>query len=376
MKVLVLGSKEYPMGTNKGDDKLPSGGMEVYVDQISRRLVNKSGIELKIITRRFKDTRQYEKKGGIVIYRVPWINGFYFRNLSFNFSSFLKAFTLDFDVIWSHGLFSTFFGLILSFVKRKRLVAVAHGLAFSQPQYPKFLRAMLKILEKFVYSKPNCVIFLSNNDKNNFFRNLNVLPKKYEVIPTGIDLVKGDSRKLRKELRIAKNTKIITFVGRLIDVKGAKYLVEAVNKIRKQDFIVLIVGSGPEGKKLLYLVKKFKLENKVKFLGFRNDVIDILASTDIYVLPSLSEGLPVSLLEAKASGCAIVVTNIGLPIKNNYDGFVVPKEDSKEIYLAINKLMNNTSLRKKFGNNARNDIKINYSRGKVINKYKKLFNKI
>ncbi len=372
MKILVLGSKEYPMGSNKGDDKLPSGGMEVYVDKFASKLIANGNIKLKIITRRFSGTKSHEKKGNIEVYRVPWVSGFYFRNLSFNFLSFCKSSFLDYDIILTNGLISTFFGIVLSFFRRKKVVCVPHGIASFQPQYPKFLRFVLRRFEKFVYTHVNYLVFLSDNERENFRKNFGLLPRKYEVVPTAIDFVKGNKNKIRKEFGLNKNIKVITFVGRLIEVKGVKYLIEAVKYIKNRNFIVLIVGSGSEEKELRYLVNKLKLNDKIKFLGFRNDVVDILACTNIYVLPSLSEGLPISLLEAKAAGCSCVVTDIGLPVKNGYDALVVPAKDSKELASALDKLLANVTIIRKIGENARKVV-INYSYDKMIKKYIHIF---
>jgi hypothetical protein len=85
------------MGTNQGDDPQPSGGIEIYIDTLVKKLVNDASLDFLIITRKFRETKAYEETNNSEIYRVPWMRGFFLRNISFNFNGFLKALTLDFE---------------------------------------------------------------------------------------------------------------------------------------------------------------------------------------------------------------------------------------------------------------------------------------
>jgi len=100
MKILILGSKEYPLGTS--DDPIKSGGIEVYTQNLVKHLKEKVE-RIIIVTRRFRGTKIYEMQENIEIHRVPWIRGFYLRNPSFNVCAFLKAMFLDFNVILRRG---------------------------------------------------------------------------------------------------------------------------------------------------------------------------------------------------------------------------------------------------------------------------------
>jgi hypothetical protein len=184
MKILILGSKEYPMGTNQGDDPQPSGGIEIYVDTLVKRLVNNKSLDFLIITRKFRETKAYEKTDNAEIYRVSWLRGFYLRNISFNFNGFLKALPLDFDLIFSQDIFATLFGVILSRIKRRPLIAVVHGIASNQPQYNPLLRQLLRGLEIFTFKRANLIISLSEKPKEKLENHLQpkvdwkVLPEK------------------------------------------------------------------------------------------------------------------------------------------------------------------------------------------------------
>ncbi len=141
LNVLILGSKEYPLGTS--DDPIKSGGIEVYVSYLIEHL--RKYVNLIVITRKFRYTKSFEEKNGIKIYRVFWIRGFYFRNPSFNFLSFLKAIRLsnDYKIVITNGPVATFFAMILKKLLNKYVIAIPAGIAFKQPQYNRFIKFFL-----------------------------------------------------------------------------------------------------------------------------------------------------------------------------------------------------------------------------------------
>jgi len=370
MRILILGSKEYPVGTS--DDEIVSGGMEIYTQGLVKHLKNKVE-EIILITRKFKNTKSFERTENITICRVPWIKGFYFRNASFNFFSFFKAFSLNFDVILAQGAISTFFGILISKIKKKPIISRPAGVAYVQPQYNSFVKNALLFLERKAYSNCDFVVFLSDGEKEQFEKKLRFLPKKSAIAPTGIDTGKFenlDREKLKEGLGLENKT-VITFVGRLIEVKGVEYLIEACAEL-KEDFYLLIVGDGPLREKLAKTAER--LGKKAVFLGWRRDVPGILAASDIFVLPSISEGLPVALLEAMAGGKACVATDIGLPIKHEKTGLIVPPKDSRALAAAIERLISDRELRERLGKNARKVIKEEYSWEKAVEKYMEIFN--
>lgn len=127
MKVLHLGIKEYPPNTS--NDERPSGGMETYAYGLLPKLNKLAPVTL--ITRKGGKTRRAPFK----VIRVPWIKGRALRNLSFNFTSFLKALFLDFDLIHAHGVIASFNAWLLSKMRGKPVVCTPHGLTIGQPQY-------------------------------------------------------------------------------------------------------------------------------------------------------------------------------------------------------------------------------------------------
>lgn len=108
----------------------------------------------------------------------------------------------------------------------------------------------------------------------------------------------------RKELNISDDTLVIGHVGRFVEQKNHRFLIDVFNEVHKQqpDSLLLLVGQGPLMDEMKEKVKNLKLENSVKFLGQRDDTNEIYQAMDVFVLPSLYEGLPVVGIEAQATG--------------------------------------------------------------------------
>jgi len=335
LRVLMLGSKEYPVGTNRGDDPITSGGIEAYVENLSEALARKR-VKVTVITRRFAGTKTEEWHEGVRIKRVSWMRGKLLRNPSFNLHSLLRSWDEDYDVIHAHGAVASLMGWFLAKAKGKPLVCTPHGVSKGQPQYNPALSASIGATERFAYKHAQCVVFLSNEERDAFGGKFGFVPSSV-VIPPGINL-----RNYKPAKRRAPK---IVFVGRLVAVKGVRYLLDAMKSVHAE---LLIVGDGPEKEAL-----QRRAGTNVRFLGHRRDVAKLLAENEIFVLPSLSEGLPVALLEACASGCACVVTDVGLPVENNRTALVVEPANSTSLAFALNRLVRDRGLRSRLGKNAR-----------------------
>ncbi|VVB68309.1 D-inositol-3-phosphate glycosyltransferase [Candidatus Norongarragalina meridionalis] len=335
LRVLMLGSKEYPVGSNKGDDPITSGGIEAYVENLSEALAKKR-VSVTVVTRRFAGTKAEEWHNGVRIKRVPWMRGRMLRNPSFNLHSLMRAWDEDFDVIHCHGAVASLMGWFLAKTKGKPLVCTPHGVSKGQPQYGAALNASIGATERFAYKRAQCVVFLGEEERRTFGMKFGFVPNSV-IIPPGI--------RLSKYKPLKKRSLKIVFAGRLVAVKGVRYLLDAMKSVHAE---LLVAGEGPESEAL-----RRRAGTNVKFLGHRTDVAKLLAENEIFVLPSLSEGLPVALLEAMASGCACVVTDVGLPVENNKNALVVEPANASALAFALNRLLRDNKLRTKLGKNAR-----------------------
>ena len=346
MIVLILGSKEYPLGSNKGDDPSPSGGMELYIENLVKELENYPDLSITIITRRFKGTEPSVKVKNVQIFRVPFNRGFYFRNPTFNLRAFFKSLKLDFDIIITNGDIANVLGLLLSRIRRKPIIMVCHGIASEQPQYNFLLKLMFRIMEKTTYSKADAVITHSPHQVKR-------LTRKYDMVLPGLDRerlekVSQEAVKSIKAQYKTGNKKAILFTGRLVKVKGLEYLIKALPML-KSDYVCFIVGDGPSKKEYQALAKELVV-NTV-FIGFRKDVQNFLYFADVFVLPSVGgESLNYSMLEAAYMKVPIIVSN--LKILPPDCGIIVPKRDEKTIASAINKILSDKSLTKELTDKA------------------------
>lgn len=162
----------------------------------------------------------------------------------------------------------------------------------------------------------------------------------------------------RKKSDLGKNVPVIGVIGRLVWQKGFKYFIEAIPDVLKEfkEARFLLVGEGELEDELKMKSKKLKLEDKIIFTGFMGDIKDVLASIDIFVMPSLLEGLPMILLEAMAMGKPIVATDIdGMQevLDHGKTGLLVPSKDPEALSEAIVNLLIHRDKAHQMGINAR-----------------------
>jgi len=160
------------------------------------------------------------------------------------------------------------------------------------------------------------------------------------VIPSSADVSffrPIDSRAvLRQKWGIKEGNRVILTVCSLVKIKGVNVLIKALRVLNSVDVDLLVVGEGPERKKLEKLSFVLGMEKRVTFLGFRNrdELLELYNLADVFVLASYSEGLPRVLIEAMACECVPVVSDVGsvgAVIKEGYNGFTVSPGDYKKL---------------------------------------------
>ena len=198
--------------------------------------------------------------------------------------------------------------------------------------------------------------------------------KRVKVVPNGVPGNAATSRQARQ--RDATCIRIGT-VGRLSYEKGTEMLIEAFGLVREHlpKSKLVLVGDGPERSRLEQMTLDRGLTDCVDFLGTRNDVPALLTSFDIFVLPSRSEGLPMALLEAMATGLPIVATAVGgVPeaIRDGKSGLLIPPEQPQAIADALIRFASDEALRNSIGSAARQDFEQRYELSRMVNAYENL----
>ncbi|MCE7699420.1 MAG: glycosyltransferase family 4 protein, partial [Methanobacterium paludis] len=205
------------------------------------------------------------------------------------------------------------------------------------------------------------IIYISRSIEPSL-ESLDLGTEKTEYIPLGVDTDKfkpRDRKKICRKLKVNEE-KIIIFVGQLIKRKGLSYLLDALSKLSRscKNFKVFIAGNGPEKRKLLDISKDLDLDGVVKFLGEVRgaELTELYSAGDIFVMPSLAEGRPMSIYEAMASECAVVATDIdGIPeqVKHGYNGLLFEPCNTSALAENLEYLIENEKIMEKMKKNSR-----------------------
>jgi glycosyltransferase involved in cell wall biosynthesis len=181
-------------------------------------------------------------------------------------------------------------------------------------------------------------------------------PEKVISIPNGVPSERAQANRSREETRAGLGIGeafMILSTGRLAEQKGLEYLIRAAVLLRDlPEARIVLAGNGPLEQELTRLVSDLGLEGTVSFTGHRADVGDLLAASDLVVLPSLWEGLSISLLEAMAAGKPVVTTSIGSNREVTNDGetaVLVPPKDPAALAAAIRSLAPDAPRREELG---------------------------
>jgi glycosyltransferase involved in cell wall biosynthesis len=197
--------------------------------------------------------------------------------------------------------------------------------------------------------------------------------EKIQVIHNGVH-VERYNRAIDPEQRLLltgdQSRPLVLTTARLEKVKGIDYLIEAAVHVPEAMF--LVAGDGPQRSELERLAGQLGLSDRVIFLGFRQDVDRLLAACDIFVLPSLFEGLPLSILEAMAAGKAVVATQAGgngEAVIHEETGLLVPPCDPEQLASAIRRLITEPGLSRRFGDAGRSRLLKEFTVGRMVENY-------
>ena len=208
---------------------------------------------------------------------------------------------------------------------------------------------------------------------------------KVTCIRNGIDLagkpVQTDRWRTRKELSVDSETCLIGTVGRLTPVKGIPYLLDAARILLRQgaNVKVLVVGDGSIRQDLLAQARNLGVGERVVFLGHREDTDVLLQALDIFVLPSLSEGIPMALLEAMAASRPIVASRVGgIPeiIEDGVEGFLVEPMDVDSLAERCRRLIKSPDVARKMGEQARTRVERDFSAVAMADRVASVYNKL
>ena len=356
------------------------GGAEIAVDEITKRL---PAWQFDLITAKIhKGLKKEEKINNINVYRVGF--GFNFDKYLLPFLGLIKAKQLEkknrYDLSWSiMASFGGFLGLRFKkkYPNKKWLLTLQEG------DTPKHILRRVGIFKKWFYQ-----IF----KKADYFQAISSFlsdwaikngAKKGEVIPNGVDINKFkkiDSEDLRRKLNIKEDEKVILTVSRLVKKNGVDDLIKAGQHL-DFPFKILIIGIGEQEKELVRLTKELNLKSKIVFIGYVDyvNLSKYYSLADVFVRPSLSEGLGNVFLEAMVCGLPVIGTEVGgIPdfLKDKETGLFCEVNNPKDIAEKIKEILENDNLREILVKNGLELVREKYSWDKIAQQMREVFRKI
>ncbi len=256
----------------------------------------------------------------------------------------------------------------------KKIIYTAHGWAFFEDR-PWYQRTLIRLFSYAIVLLSHTTTAVSKKDAHAFDGWL-FIKNKIVHIPNGVALPSSalPRTEARKKLDISNDAFVIGTIAELHKNKGLSYLIEAAEKISNAMFVV--IGEGEERKRLALAIAAHHLENRFILKGYLPDAHRYIRAFDVFVLPSVKEGLPYVLLEAGAAEVPMVATNIGgIPdlVEHEKTGLLVPPKDPSALAQALARLQSDASLRSSLFSALKQKIETLFSLNLTLKKTKKLY---
>lgn len=381
-KVLIFSTAYFPF----------VGGAEVAVKEITDRI---SDIEFDMITARMdRKLPKFERVGNVNVYRM----GFGVKALDKIILAkwgFLKALKLNkknnYDIAWSimASQASIAASLFKIFKKRVKLILTLQEGDEEEhlARYVFNIKFLYKILIRpwhiLVFKKADFVTAISSYLVDRAIQN-GIQKEKIKIVPNAVDIKhftkeypKEELNSLKNELNIKDGEKVLITTSRLVKKNAIDDVIKSL-KYLPSNIKFLIFGIGEDLEKLKNLAKEINVEDRIKFLGQvdHKDLPKYLHISDVFLRPSLSEGLGNSFLEAMVAGVPVVGTEVGgIPdfLIDRESGLFCEVNNPESIVEKVKLLLENDELRKKIIENGRNLVKKEYNWDIIVKRIKDIF---
>lgn len=279
------------------------------------------------------------------------------------------------DLLHAHNCTAFFYGTLAARLARIPIVYTEHDRDFPPERRIAWLNKILSLIVE-------QVITVSDLLKGCLIKYESFNANKIKTIHNGVDptpfSLSLDRKKYIDELGLEDASPLIGIVARLDRLKNHKLLLDAMQDIANEIPTVklLIIGDGPTRKNLEEQADRGGLQNNILFLGMRGDVSNLLLLIDLFVLCSLSEGMPLALIEAMAAGKPIVATNVGGVseiVRNGINGILVEPTNPAFLAKAILQILKNKDILRTMGENGREVFKQKFTLHKMIKSYEGVY---
>lgn len=242
------------------------------------------------------------------------------------------------------------------------------------------LDASIYTQHRLIAAKMGRYIAVSRDIARKLSRTMHWSPDKISVVHNGIDQAPFTGRmncELRDTLNAMDDKPLVLTVARLDEQKGHCYLLQAAAQVPEARFV--LAGDGPERTSLEAQAQELGLGNRVVFLGYRSDIWDLLSCCDLFVLPSLYEGLPLSVLEAMAAGKPVIATSVGgtdEAVIPGETGLFVPPADPASLAYAIRCLLGDPALAGRLASAGRDRVRLEFSAERMVRQVTQVYDEL
>jgi sugar transferase (PEP-CTERM/EpsH1 system associated) len=278
------------------------------------------------------------------------------------------------DIVHTHAWGTLLEGLVAA--RLARIPVVVHG-----EHGTLQLRGYQKRLQRFAWGRADRVLSVSSRLADRMARETGFPADRIHTIRNGVDLSRFGSRSrdaARRTVGIPPDALVVGTVGRLVPVKDQRTLIEAAARLRQSGvhLTVVIAGDGPLRSDLETAAQALGIADRVRLLGHFAEIETVLSSLDVFALPSVSEGLSNTILEAMASGIPVVATRVGGAeelVADEETGLLVPAGDAEAMAAAIGSLLADPARRSAMGRAARARAKTGFSLPSVLQRYEQMY---
>ncbi len=359
------------------------GGQERYVRNLGRALVDR-GHTVEILTSNFPKSEKCETIEGMQVKRFNFLCNPLNNPLSPTLLFHLIRRCRDFDIIHchnEHAIVSQYCALARSYLKFPLIVSCHGQLRFDNAAKNLIESAYSSTLGLRLLRKADKIITMSDSDRE-YVHSLGTPIEKIRLIPNGVDLARYNFQKKNPRKRaLFEGNRIVLFVGPLLRRKGPHVLVEAIPLIIEEhpDVVFVFVGEGDYKEEVKKLSRKLHVTNYTYFTGkIPEDQLHYLYHrSHIFVLPSFSEGLPYTILDALAFSKPIVSTLIpGIMDHLNGSTLLVPPGESKALACAVIRILSDEKLARELGTRGRHLIETRFSWDVIIEKVLDVYHEV
>jgi len=286
-------------------------------------------------------------------------------------------------ILHAHSSKGALVGRLAAIMARTPVVIfTAHNSIFYE-EWPEWKKKLFARVERFLARFTDKIITVSDALKQELMEREGLPVKQLTTIYNGIEVdrfnAKVDVKAVRRNLNIPELGPVVGTIARLAPQKGVSYFLKAASLLKEYQVNFLVVGDGPLEETLKQEAAELGLQGRVIFAGRRENIAEILSVLDIFVLPSITEGLPLTILEAMAAGKPVVATRVGgVPeaIVEGKTGLVVAPKDPEALAVALAGLIGERDRLMRMGTNGQKHVREKFTVSMMVEKTMELYQQL